>query len=292
MKKWKQAFAALFLFSLLNVFYAEEKQGDYTLDLTVGNVEVSHDGGKKWKTAEVDSVLKESDMVRTGPGAYCEIGFPDDKGCFRLQEASLIELSGLGKETRVKLHSGKSIFDIFKPLFTDETLEVESETAIASVRGTQFFVESSKDSSVVSVEDGSVNVRRNIAVDVEKDLDSDFREAIQVNAQPGQEVEFGKKDNDEFASQFRKLRGNRAELRKFLAGQRELMKKRAMKMRDRQRVASMFREHRADLDKIKLRKKQAMQKRSQIRDNRADRKNKVKKAALNRKKVLRENRNR
>lgn len=301
MKKIMLLFTAAVLLSVMNVFYAMEDQnggqGSYTMDLTVGTVEISHDGGVKWQAAEVDGVLNESDMIRTGMNSYCEIGFPDDKGCFRVQETSTVKLSKLGKETRLKITSGISIFDLFKPLFKDESFEVESETAVASVRGTQFFVESSKDSSIVTVEDGSVNVRRNVTVDLDQEFGKEFQDAVQVTAQSGQEVEFGKKDNEEFASQVKNLRGNRAELRKFLAGQREKMLKRAMKIKNRQKIAAMFREHRADLDKIKLRKKQMIKNRPQLQKRKAElrdikKKSKIKKAVMNRKKILRSLRNR
>lgn len=230
-------------------------QDTYTIDLTVGNVEVSHNGGGDWLPAEVDGTLAESDMVRTAKGAYCEIGLPDDKGSFRVQETSEVRISKIGKETRVKINSGRSVFDLFKPLFKDESFEVETETAIASVRGTQFLVETVNDTGTVSVEDGSVMIRRNVMIDADKELDQELRESMQVVAAKGQEVEFSRADNDKFASQVRKLRANRAELRKYLAGEKMNMQKRARMIKNKQRFAAYFKEHRADLDKIKLRKK-------------------------------------
>jgi hypothetical protein len=212
----------------------------------------------------MDLVLQEKDVIRTGSSSVCEIGMPDDRGTFRLEDNSELELSQLDKDIRVKVRSGKSFFDIFKPLQKDETMSVESETAVASVRGTQFIVDNGREEGAVSVAKGTVMIRRNVPADMDKDLG----DAIETKATAGQEVRYNRKEHAEFLQKLKSLKGNREEMRNFLAKEKMENGKRLHPIRDRKMFDSILKRHNADLDKVKKHRHERKKNRANLRKKR------------------------
>lgn len=294
MTKWTLLLLTGMLFFGMNPVFPEAEDAAYTIDMTVGTVELSRDGGKRWTRVELDQVMNEKDLVRTGRDSVCEIGMPGDQGTFRMEQNTEMEMGKLGKEIRIKVKSGISFFDIFKPLAKDELMNVETETAVIAVRGTQFFVEKTADEGTVSVAEGTVTVSRNIPMDIDRELDSDFRDAVETRATAGQEISYSRAENSDFMKRLKSLRGDREEIRKFLREQKREHVKKIRSFRDKKRFESVMKNHRADLDKIKQRKKQFLRNHPQIQKKNIDqkRKSKIKKAVINRKKVIDNIRNR
>lgn len=225
----------------------------YLIDLTVGNVEISRNNGRVWIPAVVDSDLNSSDMIRTGPQSYCEITLPENQGSFRILENSEIRLSSLGKAFRVNVRRGRSLFDLFRPLFADESFNVETDTAIASVRGTQFLVENTGDALMVSVVHGTVSAMRNVPFEVDPDLIEDLRNAVEVKLAGGEEMEFHLLDNQKFMRTVKALSGNRNDLKNFLLKARKEIRMEVRTFRNRARIMSVIDEHQADLQRVRQR---------------------------------------
>lgn len=283
--------AGMILFLAIRLPASEGAQATYQVDLTVGTVEVSLDRGGNWKPADLDQDLPESAVVRTAKASSCDISLPVGKGSFRLMENSELELLTLGASSRFKVRRGFSLFDIFKPLLGGESVEVETDTGVASVRGTQFFVDSRDGSATISVEEGTVQVRRNISFDLDQDLSPDFDNAIRMTVTSGQQVDFTRADNERFLAGVRKFRSDRASLRKYLDDERRNALKRVRALKNRDRLRSLIQRKRSDDQTVRRRKAQALKKQVPIRKRKADlnnikKKMRLKRAAVNRQRVI------
>jgi len=79
-------------------------------------------------------------------------------GILKVKKYSRFELSSLTSNIRLKLNKGKVLLALNK-LRKDTTLDIETPTAVAGVRGTSFLVDvSSKDVSKIAVLTGSIKI--------------------------------------------------------------------------------------------------------------------------------------
>ena len=80
-------------------------------------------------------------IVETGEASYCEIVF-DQKNIFRVMESTIAEvrLAPANPEILIKKGSFAAFFSKLAILTREEPLRVRTQTAIAGVRGTAFFV--------------------------------------------------------------------------------------------------------------------------------------------------------
>jgi len=94
--------------------------------------------GSRTLSGEIGSDLHPGDLVRTGPGALAvlELG---ERGQVKLRELTELSLDSLGTRTSVTLNRG-GLFSRIKRLFGTEAYEVKTPSAVAGVRGTEFFV--------------------------------------------------------------------------------------------------------------------------------------------------------
>jgi hypothetical protein len=244
-------FSLIGLLFLFNISFAESNENeDYSVDLLVGQVQISHDNGTNWENAEIDTPLFDSDILKTGANSYCEITLPNDQGSFRIMDHSYISLNKLGKNSVMKIEMGNALFDITKKLLNNESFEVQTVAAVATVRGTEFYVEGNGESGSCSVVNGEVTVRRNIRVEQDEELKNDITEALEVKAGENQEVEFTKTENSNWLSSFQKFRGDRVELRKFLRNERLITLKKLRAFRHKERLIKIIKLHREQRQQI------------------------------------------
>ena len=80
-------------------------------------------------------------VVETGVDSYCEIKF-DGKNVFRLRESTIaeIKLSVEQPEIAVKKGTFAAVFNKLEKLTTGQPFKVRTQTTVAGVRGTAFFV--------------------------------------------------------------------------------------------------------------------------------------------------------
>lgn len=110
--------------------------------------------------AETDVPLEEGDRLVTGPGASVEIGI-DGGSVLTIEENSDFTLKDARPaSTTFSLTLGTLLAKI-KKLAAGEALQVQSPTAVAAVRGTEFGVEvaAGEETHVGVFDEGSVEVR-------------------------------------------------------------------------------------------------------------------------------------
>lgn len=112
-----------------------------------------------WAEVFTDDLLVESDVVKTGEGAFCELQF-GEIALVRMQENSILRMTSvlteLGQtDIKLGLDLGTVLCKVEK-LVEDERFEVEAPGAVCGVRGTRFGVEvnETKDISLF-VEEGA-----------------------------------------------------------------------------------------------------------------------------------------
>lgn len=127
-------------------------------------VQIKRQGQGEWKVLNLGDQVKVKDIIRTGMDARVEISL-GKKRAFRIGQASEVELPELSEDkedlkTRVKLILGRLWGGLLTPLRKSEKekFEVQTETAVLGVKGTQFGVEYDKESqaSTLSVISGTV----------------------------------------------------------------------------------------------------------------------------------------
>jgi hypothetical protein len=141
--------------------------------------EVSALQGKaqRWRGAgahrqlRLGAVVSQGDTIATGEGARLEIRFSDNS-ILRLGEKARLELSeahfaagAAQRKLSARLFFGKLWAKVTSVLQGDQKFQVETENAVAGVRGTTFRVDANDDNSVrVRVYDGTVAVGKGAAM--------------------------------------------------------------------------------------------------------------------------------
>lgn len=124
-----------FAVALLLYFPVVLFAADATLVYILGTVEVFQDG--TWQSADFGEELSQGDRVRTGTGSTAIVELAH-AGELKLREESevMIERADAGT-ARTRLTVG-GVFARVRQAFTG-VFEVQSETVVAGVRGTEFF---------------------------------------------------------------------------------------------------------------------------------------------------------
>jgi hypothetical protein len=170
--------------------------------LTYLEGEVSLTRDKTRLPAELDMVLLPGDTVETGKDAQAEVTF-DDSSAINLDPESrfviteLVKDSASGQRTgKTNLFSGELKAQIAK-LAQNSTFEIESPTAVAAVRGTEFIVAYREGQPTqVTVLVGRVGVRRPGKREAEVFIQEHERLFIRLAERPGRPFRLAPGDED------------------------------------------------------------------------------------------------
>jgi ferric-dicitrate binding protein FerR (iron transport regulator) len=159
--------AALLLatIALLSGAARAEGPGEIVVSFLEGNAEASAGDPALFKPLALGDRLVEGEQLRTQAGARLELRFGSGT-IVRVGENSSLVLSEappMGGRFRAKLVFGNFWAHVRK-LLVGETFAVETENAVAGVRGTIFRVESGSDVEFVRVYEGRVHVESRHAV--------------------------------------------------------------------------------------------------------------------------------
>jgi hypothetical protein len=153
--------AALLLGTAAPAQVAAVAERSMTASIVEGNVTVQRsDGGVR--TLGKGTLLNEWDVIQTGADSRVEISMTDGS-TLRLGENTRLELRvapPTGKAFAARLWLGAVWAKVHK-LLQDESFQVETQNAVAGVRGTEFLVEAGAGTREdnVRVYEGSVEVR-------------------------------------------------------------------------------------------------------------------------------------
>lgn len=121
-----------------------------------GNAEIRHNQGNA-EPMNIKMLLKKGDIIKTGSGfVLIQIG---DNIMVRIQSNTTVEVAKLfdQAETRLSLSNGQLISAV-KKLSKNSNFRIQTPTALASVRGTQYSISYYKSRSVLAVREGKVQI--------------------------------------------------------------------------------------------------------------------------------------
>lgn len=166
------AFALILAFSLAGAgpVWAETPVGRFTV--VDGRVDVLRPGQTRAEPVGRDATVDAGDIVRTKSNSFAEIVFSDG-AVLKISESSRVEIkdyvltgndkrkSGLLRLLRGKIRATvpKTLGSIIPVSIGPSNFEVETPTAVAGVRGTDFFVWFDRGTTGVFVLDGTVETR-------------------------------------------------------------------------------------------------------------------------------------
>jgi hypothetical protein len=104
--------------------------------------------------AELDMVLHNNDVIRTGDDSTCVLSLAD-MTTFIMKPESIIIIGGGTEESKLHLIWGK-IKTNFKRMMEGGSLEVEMSEAVAGIRGTILITEENENGSTLKVLEGKV----------------------------------------------------------------------------------------------------------------------------------------
>ncbi|MCX7821551.1 MAG: FecR family protein [Brevinematales bacterium] len=195
--------------------FANDK-ANYILSMYVGDVKVAVKENDKWTKAKAEMPLYESSMVKTGRESYCDVLMPK-RGVFRILDNTLVIMNQLKSNIEeIKIKKGKGLFNITKKLSQGETFKVETEVAVAAVRGTQFIIDTDEKKITCRVKEGEVVLRRNVKLPAELENDEEIQSKLEVVAKANQEIELTIDENKALENLINRAKNNLAELKDIL----------------------------------------------------------------------------
>lgn len=135
--------------------------GTALLTYVEGQVEAKISPDASWEQVKAGDTVPEGSVLRTGQG-YADVKFLDE-GLIRLKANSVFRLVRLPQKTsdskgELELSAGELLCK-FEAMLTGATMEISTPTAIAGVRGTEFGVYGTQDTTQVGVLSGTVEVK-------------------------------------------------------------------------------------------------------------------------------------
>ena len=143
------------------------------------------DGGEWWEIAIGDVLLKD-DVLKTEASSYCEIQF-GDTAVVRVQENTQVSIQNVAltpgeANVNVGMKNG-SVLAKVKKLGGDDSVKIQTQTAVCGVRGTEFSVTADEERGTnLAVKEGAVAVLPS-SVDVDslkEKVGKDNEELIQL----------------------------------------------------------------------------------------------------------------
>ena len=140
------------------------------VNFTVGKVFIVGAGGKEFP-ARIGLPVDEGMKIRTvGKASMCELYIKDT--AVKVFGDTVLDFDRIGydkarkgEQTVMTLENGRMFARVAKKLSADDRFAVKTQTVVAAVRGTDFFVSRSKTGSSVSCLDGKMEVREKSSAD-------------------------------------------------------------------------------------------------------------------------------
>lgn len=168
----------------------------------VGTVEIRSGEKANWKNARIGMTVRQSWDIRTYLESSAEITF-ETGTVLRTGENTVASLSQFSKnekalttQTNIKILTGQVWANVKKISNSNSTMDFETPTAVASIRGTRIGIEVKKDRTRIDVFEGLVTVRkRNSSHTVS--VSPNFRAVIENNSSTITVIEFKDIKTDE-----------------------------------------------------------------------------------------------
>lgn len=126
-------------FFLLFAFIASScAHAQVTLTKVDGNATILRKGQEL--TAQPDMELKQWDKIKTAPGAAVDFGWNDAKAGVRILPESIVAIQeDKNEKMQIEIEIGNILANLKEKLKAETSFGVMTPTAVAAVRGTQFW---------------------------------------------------------------------------------------------------------------------------------------------------------
>ncbi|TAL31655.1 MAG: iron dicitrate transport regulator FecR [Spirochaetes bacterium] len=134
-----------------------ERRGDIKVSMLVGGAEQGAAGG--WTALKLNDAISAAARVRTGEDAMIDLAIFEHAG-LRLLAKSEVDLTAVtGDDIHLKFDDGNILMKVGR-LEKGRRLRVETPTAVASIRGTQFWGQVRKEgkAGTFAVREGSIEI--------------------------------------------------------------------------------------------------------------------------------------
>jgi len=133
------------------------------INILVGKAQIFR--SKKWMNAERNAVLNLNDKLKTDKNSRVELAFSDGSRLRVDQNTEILLVSNSKNKSFFKIFTGKLWANVANK--NKQNFSVQSPTAVLSVMGTTFCVESEKNQTEASVFDGSIGVQPPVVTEEE-----------------------------------------------------------------------------------------------------------------------------
>lgn len=179
-------FSMIFILLFGMNLFAEEAKVKYM----IGEVRVKQDSqGKGWTALNMQTLLLEKDIIRTGNEALCELELPDGS-ITKILANSILELRNFPDPADESMDLftglGKFFFRVKKVL--NRNFKVSSPVAVAAIRGTEFLVVNEGDKTKVLVKSGRVDLS-DLYMRQTVQINPGFKAEITAGSMPAEPVE-------------------------------------------------------------------------------------------------------
>ncbi len=130
----------------------------------LGNVEVFCPEKKTWEKVKKYIPIKEGNKIKTGKNAYCDIVMQDGS-TIRLSENTEIDITTLKLTTnkeqnyKFRVNFGKILGLMGKLKSKESSISINTPTAVMAIRGTDFSVITSSESTNIGLFEGELNIK-------------------------------------------------------------------------------------------------------------------------------------
>lgn len=177
-----------------------EEKATAVLTFTKGDVQIQKNQG--WATAKSDDYLYQSDGIKTGANSQATILFGSGS-IVRVDQNSLIALTDYRQEgdnwiIRINQIFGRT-WNRVQKLIGASVYEVNTPTAVATVRGTIFAIDADASQSAVIVDEGTVGAKlvdpKNPERKIVQEIKIERQQMLEVNRQKIEEVRIAIAEN-------------------------------------------------------------------------------------------------
>ncbi|MFN3966611.1 MAG: FecR domain-containing protein [Endomicrobiia bacterium] len=162
-KKFFIPVAVIFLFS--NMLKTQQKEEDFVgcIYKFSGNVEIFCPEKNAWEKVKKYISIKEGNKIKTGKNAFCDIVMQDGS-TIRLSENTEIDIITLkiknkDQNYKFKIKFGKILGLMGKLNSTNSSINIQTPTAVMAIRGTDFSIITSSESTHLGLFEGELNIK-------------------------------------------------------------------------------------------------------------------------------------
>lgn len=136
----------------INPVLAEDKRGEIDRSINLVQIDKGKDNVRNWQKAEKGNVVSLGDTVRTGLRSVAQISY-DDGTITRIGSRSTVTVN----DRKLTLKRGYMWGKVNKE--TTKGLKIFTSSAVASILGTEFFVENVGNSTILVVLEGEIEFK-------------------------------------------------------------------------------------------------------------------------------------